>query len=408
MKAAQLTAAQLEAALPERHTWTQRPTTDDLKPLTNTPAVYLLTTEHDQPVLLATTQQLRRLVNARLAPPEDEGASTRADLGAIARAVRWRSVSGPFEARWWYWRLARQLYPREYRKLVGFGSAWWLWLDMTGQVPEIRVSERLTGEPQDYLGPWPSRRSATQAVEGLWDLFDLCRYPEQVRKAPAGQRCAYADMGRCDAPCDGSASLMIYTQRVRAAWAFADGGVQNWMEQAKTEMRLAAQQLAFERAGLLKEQIAFAQKWAGEWSPSVTRLTDWSLLLLMPVTRRKAWKPFWFEAGRLWDGPIVQSRALLKTLAQWESEPPTAEVDALQLAEDQQARTETCWLVAHLLFGSDRERVLILRRKAGKLLPGWEASVTARLQATSEETEADQDPNAGEPPELGVPSDPRP
>jgi hypothetical protein len=385
-----INAAQLAESLPEQHRWQDRPTADQLKPLPNSPAVYLLTTRDDQPVLLATTQQLRRLVVARLAPPQEEGASMRADIGAIARAVRWRVVSGPFEARWWYWRLARQIHPREYRKLMGFGPSWWLQSDQSGQVPELRVTERLSHDPRTYVGPWPTRKSATQALEGLWDLFDLCRYPEQVRRAPDGQRCAYADMGRCDAPCDGSAALGQYVARVQQAWDFVNGGVAGWIDAAQDDMTDAAKTLAFERAGLLKEQIKFAKRWQSDWSPHLARLADWSLLMLLPVTRRKAWKPFWLDAGCLWDGPIVQSRSLVKTLQQWQEQPPVPDPDCRSLAEDAQARSETCWLVGQLLFNVQARTAILLERDAGKLSPGWETIVEHRINA-SQPVEIDAD-----------------
>ncbi len=49
------------------------------------------------------------------------------------------------------------------------------------------------------------------------DAFDLCRYPNILKQAPRGVACAYKEMGRCPAPCDGTEALELYRVRVRVA-----------------------------------------------------------------------------------------------------------------------------------------------------------------------------------------------
>ena len=336
------------AALPELHTWSGRPDADTLKALPSAPAVYLLIDEQSRPVQLATTQSLRRLSTARLADAEREKRG-REDLAAVARGVRWRVVGSPFEARWWYYRLAREMHAREYRKLISFGPAWFLHVNWDKPVPEIRVSERVWRDAGEFLGPWPSRRQAQAAVEGLWNLFDLCRYPEQVRKAPHGERCAYAEMGRCDAPCDGGVPLTAYVERTRAAWRFAAGAIDAWITSAEQTMRAAARELAFERAALLKEQLAFARHWRSMWSAVVRPLAEYNWLLLLPVTRRKAWKPFVLARGVLRGGAVLQDRKLAGGVCAWLAADALVDTEGNGAAESDTVRMEQTWLVAHFL-----------------------------------------------------------
>lgn len=332
-------------ALPQALTWTAEP---PLAELPAAPAVYQLQDAAGRHVLLAMTQHLRRAVAGRLSVSAAEAPNKKADLTAIVRQARWRRVSCAFEARWWHYRLARVLHPKDYRKRISFRPAWFLHVDWAQPFAEIRVTDRAWIMPGEFLGPWPSQRTAGEALQGLWELFDLCRYPEQIRRAPHGVRCAYYDMGRCDAPCDGTAAADPYVERSRAAWRFARGGAADWIEQATARMRTAAKEQQFERAALLKGQIAFAQRWCDEWRPHVRELAEFNYLIALPVTRRKAWKLFAFRAGAFIDGPLVKSPDPTEAVRAWGAglAPASDEPEAL-------VRMEQTWLMAHLLHSRE-------------------------------------------------------
>ena len=366
--------AELRTLLPESHAWSGRPTAKDLLKLPGCPAVFLLVDENERPVQLLTTQQLKRVVISRLATSEEERRE-RADLAAIVRGLRWRPVHNTFEARWRYYQLARLLHPREYRKLASFGPAWFLSVNWDQSVPEIRTSERIWNAVGEFIGPWPSGKQAQQAADGLCDLFDLCRYPEQVRRAPAGSRCAYFDMGRCDAPCDGSAPLPDYLARVHATWRFAGGVIEPWIADATRRMKDAAASQRFEQAGVLKQQIEFARGWLRKWSPHVRPASELVALLATPVTRRKAWKLFLFRHGHLVDGPVLQDRKFAAETATW----CQAELAKPEPTLDPVVRMEQTWLVAHFQQHSSAKAAIIEELPQGTVSPELEASLRDTL-----------------------------
>jgi DNA polymerase-3 subunit epsilon len=343
------------ANLSEAHTWSGRASPDHLKSLPNYPAVVLLTDEAARPVQLLTTQQLKRLAMSRLTAAE--ASRGRADLAAIVRGIRWRRVHCAFEGRWWYYRLARVLHPQQYRKLVSFGPAWFLHVDWTQPIPEIRVTERVWEVAGDRVGPWASRSAAQRAQEGLWDLFDLCRYPEQIRRAPRGTPCAYAEMGRCDAPCDGSVPLDAYVGRCRMAWAFACGGIAAWSERAAARMQQSAAAQRYEEAGQIKQQLEFARTWQGEWAEQVHPVETLNYLACLPVARRRSWKLFLFRRGYLEDGPVLPQRKLGPGGEKWARE--RAAVSPTEAPAV--VRTEQTWLWCQLLFGREAESAIVVR-----------------------------------------------
>ncbi len=363
-------------ALPELRTWSGRPQLEDLSLLPGTPAVLLFVDEAGRPVQLLTTQQLKRIVTTRLTAPE-EPVRGKADLAEIVRGVRWRAVGCAFEARWWYYRLASALHPREYRDMISFGSAWFLHVDWGLPIPEIRVSERVWTLSGEFVGPWPSHKECQTALEGLWDLFDLCRYPEQVRRSPQGARCAYAEMGRCDAPCDGSAALDAYVARVRAAWEFACSGADAWIADAAQRMKTVAAEQRYELAAQIRQQLAFACHWQQEWGTRVRPLAQLNWLVGLPVARRQAWKLFLFRAGEIVDGPIVLQRKLPAAALEWWQHARTQA--PAQLPEV--VRMEQTWLVCHLLFSRESDRALLQQLGEGELPADLGEQIAARVHA---------------------------
>jgi DNA polymerase-3 subunit epsilon len=325
-------------------TWQARPTPDHLAKLPGGPAVILFVDESDRPVQLLAPQQARRIATTRLLNAE-EPTPGRADLAAVVRGVRWRETHSGFETRWGYYRAARELYAKEYRKMVTFGPASFLCFDEARSVGEIRVSDRIWSATGAFVGPWPTQRAAREALEGLWDLFDLCRYPEQARRMPVGRRCAYYDMGRCDAPCDGTAAPEPYARRVRDAWRFVLDGPAEWLAAAEERMRSAATSQAFEQAAVIKGQIKFARRWLGEWAGALLADREMNRLLLIPATRRKAWTPFLFLRGELLGGPLIPARHMPTQAVEW--------LQARLCDEVQESpaviRMEQSWLVAQFL-----------------------------------------------------------
>lgn len=345
----------LASQLPEVRKFDGRPAAADMEGLPGAAAVALLVDQAERPILLITTQNLRRITLSRLSPDVREAAS-RTDLAEITRGIRWRVVFHAFEARWWYLRVARALYPADYRKRVSFGPVSFLAVDWNTTPPELRISEKIWVEPGEFIGPFATRREGQATLEMLWDIFDLCRYPEQVRQAPHGRRCAYADMGRCDAPCDGGAPMPQYIERQRRAWAAASESFQGWTTDAVARMRAAAADRKFELAGQLKQQIENARAWAERPNRRLWRMEQLQLLLVLPAVRRRAWKVFLFARGELYDGPLTPHRSAERMIGEWLASLSGA---AAANASTPLERMEQTWLVGDLLARREAEAAWI-------------------------------------------------
>ncbi|MGE3182872.1 MAG: hypothetical protein AB7N71_14670, partial [Phycisphaerae bacterium] len=208
-----------------------------------------------------------------------------------------------------------------------------------------------------FLGPFPARTQTQHAMEALWDIFDLCRYPEQIRKSPHGQRCAYAEMGRCAAPCDGSQPMTEYAALHQEAWDAAARGFAPWLAGAEKKLAALSANLEFEKAGVLHGRITSAKEWEKRWQWQVSTHDRLRYAALIPTTGRKAWKLFLFDRGELAMSERMPERKLAELM-------PAALAGCQQTIaaahSDPTTRMEQTWLFCRFLRHKQSEKAVII------------------------------------------------
>lgn len=218
-------------------------------------AVYLLADEADRPVQLLCVGNLRASLKRRIGPPDPDAApSKRVDYREVVRRVHYRRIDSAFEADWIYYEAARLLFPSTYQGMVGFRPAWFVHVNPETNFPRYTKTIDLSVKTGVYLGPLEDKHSAARLMELVDDAFDLCRYYNILVEAPHGKACAYKDMSKCPAPCDGSVSLESYRQVVE--WSVRTLiDPKPAIRDQETRMKAAAAELKFESAGKIKQHI---------------------------------------------------------------------------------------------------------------------------------------------------------
>jgi hypothetical protein len=176
------------------------------------------------------------------------------DYAAVVRRVRWRGVFSRFEANFTYLENARVRMPGSYRPLIRHWRAGWVSVNLADAHPRFVASDRPSGAGRSF-GPFPTPRAARQQIDMLEDLFDLCREHAILVQAPHGSACAYKQMGRCPAPCDGSVTMDDYRRQIGRACEYLTQPRQRWADELTRQMQSAAAELNFELAGRIKRQV---------------------------------------------------------------------------------------------------------------------------------------------------------
>jgi len=156
--------------------------------------------------------------------------------------------------------VARSRLPRVARLAAERRRGWfvrWNAADPTPMWRKTNLSDVPPGstDGSDLLGPFGTKDAGGRFAEGLDELFELCRYPRELEKAPRGKACAYKEMGKCPAACDGSEPMDAYRARVHDAVALTREGVAHAIERTNTALRSASSAMNFEHAGMLKARL---------------------------------------------------------------------------------------------------------------------------------------------------------
>jgi len=322
--------------------------------------VYLLTDQQDRMIQLASAGDLRRALRGKLLEPQHldkEQAGTfarkRADLSQITRKIRWKPAHSMFEINYEYQQLARILLPDNYLDNLSFGPSWFIHVDPAADIPRFTVNKTLKGCPGMDLGPFATNKDATRFVEILEDAFDLCRYYHIIEQAPHGQTCVYHEMGRCPAPCDGSIPMSQYREMISSALDFACGRRAEAEREWQTQMQQAADEMAYERAGTIKQKLEKVQELNHQAYRFVRPIKDFSYLIIQRGGGRTKIKPFFVQAGAIIPGDIVKLKEIDKAVNKWIGifkNDQSAKIDSSALQE----RSEQIWLVSHYLFKREK------------------------------------------------------
>ncbi len=130
-----------------------------------------------------------------------------------------------------------------------------------GAWPRITAVKQKVEDGSEYIGPFISSFAAHQMVQTVNDSFLLprCarRFPEDFGK---GRPCLYAHIGLCMAVCTGKIKQADYAEAVAAAGQMIRSGKGEIVKMLRGRMEDASENLDFERAALLRDQIAAIEK----------------------------------------------------------------------------------------------------------------------------------------------------
>ena len=122
--------------------------------------------------------------------------------------------------------------------------------------PRVIITRRLVKDGGRYFGPYADVGAVHESLKLLKRLFPLrtCKHLEQ------GRPCLEYHIKRCQAPCIGHISREEYGAMVKSVVLFLEGHIDDVEKNLQTRMEAAAEQLEFEQAAVLRDQLAAVRK----------------------------------------------------------------------------------------------------------------------------------------------------
>jgi excinuclease ABC subunit C len=118
--------------------------------------------------------------------------------------------------------------------------------------PKVSIVRRMEQDGGRYFGPFTSAYAVRQTLDGLRRVFPYLDCNREITgKDP--KPCLYFHIKRCAGPCIGAVDKEGYRQVIAGLADFLEGDTDSALAEMTARMQMAAEDLQFERAALLRD-----------------------------------------------------------------------------------------------------------------------------------------------------------
>lgn len=122
----------------------------------------------------------------------------------------------------------------------------------------IRKNSKIAENKARYYGPFTDVETTRKAVHKLRQIFNLRNCGQ--RKFELGKACLDYQIGLCSAPCANKIDEIEYQKKVRECELLLSGRHKSLLNNLKSEMKIAAQLMLYEKAAKIRDTINMIEK----------------------------------------------------------------------------------------------------------------------------------------------------
>jgi len=120
--------------------------------------------------------------------------------------------------------------------------------------PKLELANDVKNDGAQYFGPYPNVYAAQETLHFLQKVYPLRRC-----NGFQGRPCLYANMGQCLGACYRHVPFTEYLAQIKKIQRFLDGDTKEVTKVLQTKMQTASENLEFERAADLRDQLQFIE-----------------------------------------------------------------------------------------------------------------------------------------------------
>ncbi len=176
----------------------------------------------------------------------------------------------------------------------------YLVLTMNEPFPRLLITRKVKQDGSKYFGPFTNSRAVWDSLRLLYRLFPMVTCRKRWDNTPQQRPCLYHHMGRCPhAPCAGLGNKEEYRRMIDDVALFLDGKQDKLVKQMRQEMDTAADNLEFEKAARLRDQIVAVETLIERQKVVSTNAADQDVVAIINEDGKSAVQMFFIRAGKL-------------------------------------------------------------------------------------------------------------
>ncbi len=221
------------------------------------PGVYRFSDADGRVIYVGKAINLRQRLNSYFADPAALHFRTQTMVRTAAR-VEWTLVRNELEALQLEYTWIKQYEPRFNIKYRDDKSYPWVAVTWSEEFPRVFVGRGSKRKGTRYFGPYAQAWAIRDTIDSLLRVFPMRSCTKGVFNSShaSGRPCLMGYIGKCAAPCVGRIDADAHRDLVQDVCDFLAGHTAALIRRLDAEMHVASTNLEFERAAVLRDQLA--------------------------------------------------------------------------------------------------------------------------------------------------------
>jgi len=264
------------------------------------PGSYQFLDADDRVIYVGKAKSLRNRLANYFAPPATLSERTY-QMVQTADHVEWIVANNEVDAFFLEFNLIKRHKPRFNIRLKDDKSYPYLAVTLDEEWPRAMVMRGQHRKGVRYFGPFAHAYAIRETLDLLLRTFPIrtCTNPKFDRHHRLGRPCLYAHIEKCAAPCVDDIDHDAYMRLVQELLDFLDGEHEPVLRRLEERMHTASDQLEFELAARVRDQLASVRKAIERQQMVGTREEDYDLIGLAEDPLEASVQLFFVRKGRV-------------------------------------------------------------------------------------------------------------
>ncbi|MFT4110171.1 excinuclease ABC subunit UvrC [Propionicimonas sp.] len=221
------------------------------------PGVYRFSDTDGRVIYVGKAINLRQRLNSYFADPAALHFRTQT-MVRTANRVEWTLVRNELEALQLEYTWIKQYEPRFNIKYRDDKSYPWVAVTWSEEFPRVFVGRGSKRKGTRYFGPYAQAWAIRDTIDSLLRVFPMRSCTKGVFNSAhaSGRPCLMGYIGKCAAPCVGRIDAEHHRALVQDVCDFLAGRTQALVRRLETDMQIASTNLEYERAAVIRDQLA--------------------------------------------------------------------------------------------------------------------------------------------------------
>jgi excinuclease ABC subunit C len=229
-----------------------------LDTLPTKPGCYLMKNSENQVIYVGKAINLRNRVRSYFHASAQQDQKTRQLVRHIAE-IEWITVGSELEALILEMNLIKKYRPHYNIRLKDDKRYPYIKVTWGDPFPKVFVTRQMDQDGSRYFGPYTSVWAVHQTLDVLRRIFPYLTCDREITGQDS-RACLYYDIKLCTAPCIGAINQQNYRAVINDLCEFLNGRTEQIIERLQKSMEKAAEELQFERAASIRDQLQAIQK----------------------------------------------------------------------------------------------------------------------------------------------------